>query len=57
MVAAAFGNFYVIVTGPAAATVRGVNLAKGRPVDQVGSITTAAPGSPACSTGPGCRRG
>ena len=46
VVATAFGNFYVIVTRPDAATVRGVNLAKGRPVDQVGSITTAAAGSP-----------
>jgi hypothetical protein len=43
VVATAFGNFYVIVTRPDADTVRGVNLAKGRPVDQVGSITTAAP--------------
>jgi hypothetical protein len=34
------------VTRPDAATVRGVNLAKGRPVDQVGSITTAAPRIP-----------
>ena len=42
MVAVAFGNFYVIVTSPAASVVRAVNLAKGRPVDQVGSITTAA---------------
>jgi hypothetical protein len=46
VVATAFGNFYVIVTRPDAATVRGVNLAKGRPVDQVGSITTAAPRIP-----------
>jgi hypothetical protein len=36
----AFGNFYVITTRPDAATVRSVNLLKGRPVDQVGSITT-----------------
>ncbi|WP_410817782.1 hypothetical protein [Micromonospora sp. 050-3] len=41
IVAAAFANFYVIVTRPDAATVRRVNLAKGRPVHQVGSITTA----------------
>jgi tRNA A37 threonylcarbamoyladenosine synthetase subunit TsaC/SUA5/YrdC len=46
VVATAFGNFYVIVTNPAAATVRRVNLAKGRPPDQVGSITTAAPRIP-----------
>ena len=31
----AFGNFYVITTRPDAATVRSVNLMKGRPVDQV----------------------
>jgi hypothetical protein len=36
----AFGNFYVITTRPDAATVRAVNLLKGRPVGQVGSITT-----------------
>jgi hypothetical protein len=36
----AFGNFYVISTRPGAATVRAVNLMKGRPADQVGSITT-----------------
>ncbi|MFC4020056.1 hypothetical protein ACFOW4_19215 [Micromonospora sp. GCM10011542] len=47
IVAAAFANFYVIVTRPDAATVRRVNLAKGRPVDQVGSITTAADRIPA----------
>ena len=46
VVATAFGNFYVIVTNPSPTTVRGVNLAKGRPVDQVGSITTAAPRIP-----------
>jgi hypothetical protein len=46
VVATAFGNFYVIVTRPDAQTVRRVNLAKGRPVDQVGSITTAAPRIP-----------
>ncbi|WBB68205.1 hypothetical protein [Micromonospora sp. WMMD812] len=42
VVAAAFANFYVIVTRPDAHTVRRVNLAKGRPADQVGSITAAA---------------
>jgi hypothetical protein len=36
----AFANFYVITTRPDAPTVRSVNLMKGRPVDQVGSITT-----------------
>ncbi|MEU8421196.1 hypothetical protein AB0C15_10015 [Micromonospora sp. NPDC048835] len=41
VVAAAFANFYVIVARPDAAVVGRVNLAKGRPVHQVGSITTA----------------
>lgn len=36
----AFGNFYVITTRPDADVVRGVNLMKGRPVDQVGSLNT-----------------
>jgi hypothetical protein len=36
----AFGNFYVITTRPDAEVVRGVNLMKGRPADQVGSLTT-----------------
>jgi hypothetical protein len=35
-----FGNFYVITTRPDADVVRGVNLMKGRPADQVGSLTT-----------------
>jgi hypothetical protein len=35
-----FGNFYAISTRPDAATVRAVNLMKGRPAGQVGSITT-----------------
>jgi len=39
-VAHSFGNFYVISTRPLAATVRRVNLMKGRPADQVGSVTT-----------------
>jgi hypothetical protein len=34
-----FANFYVITTRADAATVRRVNLMKGRPADQVGSIT------------------
>jgi hypothetical protein len=40
--ATAFGNFYVIISRPAVETVRRVNMIKGRPVDQVGSITTEA---------------
>jgi hypothetical protein len=40
-VGTAFGNFYVIVTRPDIMTVRRVNVAKGRPVAQVGSVTTA----------------
>ncbi|MBV9358584.1 MAG: hypothetical protein JO023_23990 [Chloroflexi bacterium] len=36
----AFGNFYVISTRPDAAVVRSVNVMKGRPADQVGSLTT-----------------
>jgi hypothetical protein len=35
-----FGNFYVITTRPDADVVRGVNLMKGRPACQVGSVTT-----------------
>jgi hypothetical protein len=38
----------VIVSRPDAATVRRVNLAKGRPADQVGSITTAFDRIPDC---------
>ena len=38
----AFGNFYVIIFRPAVETVRRVNMIKGRPVAQVGSITTEA---------------
>jgi hypothetical protein len=40
VVATAFGNIYGIISRPAAETVRGINLAKGRPIDEVGSITT-----------------
>ncbi len=36
----AFGNFYVISTRPDADIVRRVNLLKGRPPDQVGSVLT-----------------
>jgi hypothetical protein len=42
----AFGNFYVITTRPDADVVRGVNLMKGRPADQVGSVTTTRCGVP-----------
>lgn len=40
VVGAAFGNFYALVTRPDLATVRVVNQLKGRPLDQVGSMTT-----------------
>lgn len=46
VVAVAFGNFYALVSQPAADTVRRVNLAKGRPANQVGSLTTGAPRIP-----------
>jgi hypothetical protein len=39
IVAHGFANFYVITTRAAADTVRGVNLMKGRPPGQVGSLT------------------
>ena len=39
-VAHAFANFYVITTRPDESVVRGVNLMKGRPANQVGSVTT-----------------
>lgn len=38
-IAHGFANFYVITTRAAADTVRGVNLMKGRPPGQVGSLT------------------
>ena len=41
IIAQGFANFYVITTRPDAAMVRRVNLIKGRPPDQVGSIITA----------------
>ncbi|MFI5930163.1 hypothetical protein ACIA3K_29885 [Micromonospora sp. NPDC051543] len=41
VVAVAFANVYALVARPDPATVARVNLAKGRAVDQVGSITTA----------------
>jgi hypothetical protein len=40
VVAHGFGNFYVITTRPDADIVRSVNLMKGRPPQQTGSITT-----------------
>jgi hypothetical protein len=46
VVAVAFGNFYAVVTDPSADAVRGVNRAKGRPVGQVGSITSSTPRIP-----------
>lgn len=39
-VAHAFANFYVISSRPDGDTVRRINLMKGRPADQVGSVTT-----------------
>jgi len=47
VLATAFGNFYAIVTRPAESTVRRVNVAKGRPPTQVGSVTTARDRIPA----------
>lgn len=41
VVAHAFANFYAITTRPHEYTVRRVNHLKGRPLDQVGSITSA----------------
>lgn len=43
IVAHAFGNIYVITTRADARTVQRVNLMKGRPRDQVGSIITTWP--------------
>lgn len=43
VVAHAFGNFYVISTRPDETTVRRVNVMKGRPPDQVGSVLTTRP--------------
>ena len=40
VIARGFANFYVLTARPDAATVRTVNMMKGRPPDQVGSITT-----------------
>ncbi|HET9518892.1 MAG TPA: hypothetical protein VFO77_14320, partial [Actinoplanes sp.] len=41
VVVVGFGNFYAVVAGPSTAAVRRVNRAKGRPIDQVGSVTAA----------------
>ncbi|GAB1642072.1 hypothetical protein [Krasilnikovia sp. MM14-A1259] len=46
VVATAFGNIYAIVAEPSATAVRRVNLAKGRPAGQIGSVTAAADGIP-----------
>jgi hypothetical protein len=40
VIAHGFANFYVMTTRPDRDTVRSVNLMKGHPADQVGSITT-----------------
>lgn len=40
VVAHGFANIYALTTRPAAETVRAVNLMKGRPLTQVGSLTT-----------------
>lgn len=40
VLAHAFGNFYVITTRPDGSIVRRVNVMKGRPPDQVGSVLT-----------------
>lgn len=45
-VAQAFANFYVIVSNTDAETVRRMNLLKGRPADQPGSVTTTPLRSP-----------
>lgn len=41
IVATAFANFYVIVSRPDVETVQRINLLTGRPIAQVGSITTS----------------
>jgi tRNA A37 threonylcarbamoyladenosine synthetase subunit TsaC/SUA5/YrdC len=40
VVAVGFGNFYAVVSEPSVDAVRGLNRAKGRAADQVGSVTT-----------------
>ena len=61
VVAHGFANFYVISTRADAATVRDVNLMKGRPPGQVGSLTGPPAALPEAwhSAGypTGCRRG
>jgi hypothetical protein len=41
IVATAFANFYVLVARPQVETVRRINVLTGRPVGQVGSVTTS----------------
>ena len=52
LVATAFGNFYAILAAPSLAAMHAVNQAKGRPADQVGSITTDPSRIPAMFDGP-----
>jgi hypothetical protein len=46
-----FANFCAIAAHPHVDSVRRVNLMKGRPVDQVGSVSTTPTGSTRSSTG------
>jgi len=48
IVACAFANFYALVADPREEVVRHVNAVKGRPLDQVGSITTTTDRIAAC---------
>ncbi len=50
IVAHGFANFYAITTRPDPDTVRRVNLLKGRPANQVGSITGPPADSPTSGT-------
>jgi tRNA A37 threonylcarbamoyladenosine synthetase subunit TsaC/SUA5/YrdC len=52
LVATAFGNFYAILAAPSLESMHAVNKAKGRPADQVGSITTDAARIPAMFAAP-----
>ncbi|MET0494240.1 MAG: hypothetical protein ABW000_14025 [Actinoplanes sp.] len=52
LVATAFGNFYAILAAPSLASMHAVNRAKGRPADQIGSITTDPARIPAMFDGP-----
>ena len=51
-----FGNFCAIAAHPDHHAVVRVNLLKGRPENQVGSVTTTATALTRSSTGRGCRR-